>query len=66
MRLELNQLNRKSELSELKNVRQDGEIRFLKTILSKILKSGQQKNDEIINSIIQKRPARILPWRLLT
>ena len=42
MRLELNQLNRKSELSELKNVRQDGEIRFLKTDLFKIL-SGLQK-----------------------
>ena len=64
MRLELNQLNRKSELSELKNVRQDGEIRFLKTDLFKIL-SGLQKNDEMINSIIQKRPARILPWRIL-
>lgn len=66
MRLELNQLNRNSGLSELKNVRQDGEIRFIKTLLTKII-SGQQNNEKMINSNTQKRPTitRILPLRLL-
>jgi len=58
MRLELNQLNRKSGLQELKNVRQDGEIRFLKTLLSSIV--SQQSH-----SAMQKRAARLIPAQLL-
>ena len=63
MRLELNQLNRKTGLLDLKNVRQDGELRFLKTLLSNIVNS-KQNGDEIVNMEIKKRPARLLPIRL--
>jgi len=57
MRLEINQLNRKTGLLELKNVRQDGELRFLKTILTNILNGN--------NSVMQKRAARLMPLQLL-
>ena len=58
MRLEINQLNRKSGLLEMKNVRQDGEIRLLKTILSNIVLKQS-------NSDMQKRAARLIPAQLL-
>ena len=58
MRLEINQLNRKSGLSDLKNIRQDREIRFLKTLLSSIV--FQQSH-----SAMQKRAARLIPVQLL-
>ena len=64
MRLEINQLNRKTGLLELKNVRQDGEIRLLKTILSNIVVNGQkEKNNKRI--VMQKRAARLIPLSLL-
>ena len=58
MRLELNQLNRKSGHLELKNIRQDGEIRLLKTILSNIV--FQQSH-----STMQKRAAWLIPAKFL-
>lgn len=65
MRSELNQLNRKTGLMELKNFRQDGELRFLKTLISNIVTS-KQNGDEIVNIMeMKKRPARLLPIRLL-
>ena len=64
MRSEINQLNRKTGLLELKNIRQDGELRYLKTVLSNIVASNQN-GDEIVNVAMQKRPARLLPIRLL-
>ena len=64
MRSEINQLNRKTGLLELKNIRQDGELRYLKTVLSNIVASNQN-GDEIVNVAMQKRPARLLPLRLL-
>jgi len=63
MRSELNQLIRKTGLLELKNTRQDGELQFLKTVLSNIVASNQN-GDEIVNVAMQKRPARLLPIRL--
>jgi len=63
MRLEINQLNRKSGLLELKNVRQDGEIRLLKTILSSIV-SGQSENSNKLMAM-HKRAARLMPLQLL-
>lgn len=66
MRLEINQLNRKSGLlAELKNVHQDGEIRFLKLVLSKIINNGKQNIDEKINQAMRKRAARLIPVQLL-
>ena len=64
MRLEINQLNRKTGLLELKNVRQNREIRFLKTILSNIV-HGKQNNDQKINPAMRKRAARLIPVQLL-
>ena len=64
MRSEINQLNRKIGLLELKNIRQDGELRYLKTVLSNIVASNQN-GDEGVNMAMQKRPARLLPLRLL-
>ena len=62
MRSELNLLNRKTGLLELKNVRQDGEIRILKTIISTIV-NGKQKNKQLM--VMQKRAARLIPVQLL-
>ncbi len=64
MQSEIIQLNRKTGLLDLKNVRQDGELRFLKTLLSNIV-NGKQNGDEIVNMEMKKRPARLLPIRLL-
>ena len=58
MRLEISQLNRKTGLSELKNVRQDGEIRFLKIVLTNIV-NGQS------HAGMEKRAARLIPVQLL-
>jgi len=63
MRLKLNQLNRKTGLLELKNFRQDGEIRFLRTLLSNIV-NGQSGNDNKL-MVMHKRAARLLPLQLL-
>lgn len=63
MRLEMSQLNRKSGLLELKNVRQDGEIRLMKTLLSNIV-NGQSENDNK-PMVMLKRAARLLPLQLL-
>jgi len=63
MRLELNQLNRKTGHLELKNVRQDGEIRFLRTLLSNIV-NGQSENGNKLMAM-HKRAARLLPLQLL-
>jgi len=70
MELQIHQLNRKNVLSGLKNDQQDREIRFLKTLMSKIItKDNQNKNtDEVANNdapiMMQKRPARLLPLNL--
>ena len=64
IRLELNHLNRKNGHLELKNARQDGEIRFLKRALSNIV-NGEPNNDQMIKPSMQKRAARLLPLQLL-
>ena len=64
MRLELNQLNRKTGLLELKNVRQDGEIRFLRTLLSSIINVPSENGNKLLMAM-PKRAARLLPLQLL-
>jgi len=64
MRLELNQLNRKTGLLEFKNVRQDGEIRLLRTLLSNIV-NGQSENKNDKLAMMRKRAARLIPLQLL-
>jgi len=63
IRLELNQLNRKTGLLELKNVRQDGEIRFLRTLLSSIINVQSENGNKLM--AMPKRAARLLPLQLL-
>jgi len=65
MRSELNLLNRKTGLLELKNVRQDGEIRILKTIISTIVNGKQKNNNDNHLMVMQKRAARLIPVQLL-
>ncbi len=65
MRSELNLLNRKTGLLELKNVHQDGEIRILKTIISTIVNGKQKNNNDNHLMVMQKRAARLIPVQLL-
>ncbi len=68
IRLELNQLNRKTGFLELKNYDQDREIHFLKTIISNLVKptgddkmqNGNDESDDGVIMVRNKRPASLI------
>jgi len=64
MESQLQQLDHKNSLIDMKNDHQDREIQLLKTLMSKILnKESNNTNEDILNNerMMQKRPARLLP-----